>query len=226
MSRLVPALVAVLFAGCGLIDLDVTAFDLRLPEKAFTVDTAAWQVQGMGTIPAVPCPPADCAASTAELCAGAACSVACGAAGTCEATVSMSMRHMFDLAQESAELSVVDDKPLIEVTVETIAFKVTENTLNVATPELTVYLAPIDVTDASDERAEPVGLIPSMQGGEVGTFTVGFTATGRDVLELYMGNFRTAFNVIVGGKTTIAAGTLVPMGKLVGAVTVEAHVAP
>ena len=40
-------------SGCGLIDSDVTNFDLTLLDKQFSVDAAGWQVDQNGRRPTV-----------------------------------------------------------------------------------------------------------------------------------------------------------------------------
>src|SRR5712672_1003845 len=50
-----------LVAGCGLISSDVTNFDLKLPDKKFTIDASGWQVDASkapfnnGMLASVPC---------------------------------------------------------------------------------------------------------------------------------------------------------------------------
>ena len=44
MTYLRLCLAALVLPACGLIDSDVTNFDLTLPDKAFSVDASGWQV--------------------------------------------------------------------------------------------------------------------------------------------------------------------------------------
>ena len=42
-------------SGCGLIDSDITNFDIALPDEELTIDSADWQLSGDETLPAVDC---------------------------------------------------------------------------------------------------------------------------------------------------------------------------
>lgn len=223
MKRLLLVLAAASAGSCGLISSDVTHFQLGIPEKPFTVDTADWKLDVSGQFPAIPCS-ADCSAATAQVCSMGTCTADCDGTN-CQAHVALSMRQMFNLAVESPELQTIDDQAAISVTVDAISFRVDENTLNVATPPLTVYLAPIDVVDSSDSRAQAVGTIVSVPPGVATPYVgqVDLTAEGRQVMKSYMENFRTPFNVIIAGRVDIRAGDPVPDGRLVGVVAVKAH---
>lgn len=231
MRRVLFAIMAALAvspaASCGLISSDITDFDLAIPKKTFSVDTAQWMISSSvsmsGMVPSIPCPPADCAAAATMFCDNGACTAECVADMTCTAHVPISIRQMFDLATEVDELKTIDEQAVISVTVETIAFEINTNTLNMATPQLTVYMAPQAVTDPSDMRAEPIGIILPIQPLFVGVGQVDLTATGRNSMERFMADFRTPFNIIVAGTADMAAGDPVPQGALAGSVTVTAH---
>lgn len=223
MRRLSLALLAALGGACGLISSDVTDFQLDLPEKQFTVDTADWELSVMGdTFPAVSCA-ADCAALASMTCVDT-CSADCDGTN-CQVHVPISIRQMFNLAIESPELQTIDEQAAISVTVDAIAFRIDEDTMNVATPPLAVYMAPIDVITIEDMRAQQVGtILPIAPGTPMGTTgQVDLTTAGREVLAAYMEDFRTPFNVIVAATVDIRAGDPVPMGRLSGVVTVDAH---
>src|SRR5438132_9940203 len=75
------ALLFALAGGCGLISSDVTNFNLDLPDKKFTIDTASWNVdqQMAMTVLNTPCS----ASSQCMQAAEAACAMDCS--GTCNA---------------------------------------------------------------------------------------------------------------------------------------------
>src|SRR5215470_12316918 len=72
--------------GCGLISSDVTNFDLTLPDKKLTIDTAGWQVTDkvswylMQSCASAP----DACNSAVQMACTAGCSGACNAAKTCD----------------------------------------------------------------------------------------------------------------------------------------------
>ena len=210
--------------GCGLIDSDVTDFNLKLPEKPFNVDTADWMLSVKGdTMPAVACPPADCTAAAETFCTGGACTADCDANAQCAAHVPVSVSQSFDLAKEAPELQTIDSQAALKVTVETVVFKVKENTLSVATPPLALYLAPQGVLDANSTSAVKVGDVEPVTPGQTGEVPIDFTAEGKKAMEMYMSAYQTPFTVIVSGSVTLSAGQAIPDGKLSGVVSVTAH---
>jgi hypothetical protein len=220
------AVVAAPLGSCGLIDSDVTDFPLRLPEKEFNVDTAEWMLSvpgGGNTFPTLDCPPLDCAQAVSQVCAGDSCGATCDGNAHCQAQVNVSVFQMFNLSTESPELETIDSQAVVTVTVENISFKVKENTLNVASPPLEVYLAPQGVNDPASTMAVEIGTIASVPPGQTGEGQIDLTPTGKMAMESYMSNWRTPFNVIVAGEVAISAGDPVPMGRLSGSVTVLAH---
>jgi hypothetical protein len=227
MPRLVRALALALAVlpglSCGLISEDVTDFNLKLPEKPFNVDTADWMLTAQGTVPSLACPPADCGAVADQFCAPGACTSDCDPNAHCQAHVKVSVSQPFDLANESPELETIDSQTGIEVTVESVTFKVNENTLNVASPPLEVYLAPQGVLDATSPEAVFIGTVESVPAKQTGDVPIDFTETGRAAMEQFMSDYKTPFTVIVAGDVTMHAGDPVPEGKLSGIVSVQAH---
>jgi hypothetical protein len=215
-------------AGCGLLDPDIASFDLDLPPKEFVVDTNDWELAVTGaTFPAIDCSPDPgiCAAAAGQLCTGggATCFAACGAAGTCEATVLVQLWDDVNLAAESEELSSLDGSAVITVTINRMWFDVTENTMNADTPELGVYVAPATVMSIGSPQAKKVGTIAPVQAGiTVQDGEIVFAAGGQEDLKAFMSDFRTPFNFIVGSTLVFAAGDPMPMGRAVATVNVSA----
>ena len=134
-------------AGCGLISSDVTDFDLTLPDKTFTVDTASWQLNGVDTFTSTDCSSqmGVCAAAAQQACKQGQCFGSCDAdTQTCDLQVLVSLWQMVDLLSEKPELQTINDQPLVGVTIDSVDYEVTENTLNVDTPEMKMYVAPGD----------------------------------------------------------------------------------
>jgi len=217
LVAVVPAL------SCGLIDPDVTEFALNLPEKEFAVDTADWNLKVTGTMPTIACPPADCAAAVETICEAGSCSAACDPGMARAAGVSVSVFQMFHPVTEAAWVKQVEGQPLIEVEVEAIAFNIDENTLNVPSPPLTIYLAPQGISDPLGGSAVAIGTLSSVSPGFVGEVGLTLTDSGKQAMADFLGDYMTPFNVIVGGDVTISAGDPVPTGRLAGVVKVTAH---
>ena len=223
--------VLALVPACGLIDSDVSNFNLDLPDKAFSVDASGWQVnqQAADTFLNMSCSssPMICSSAATQACP-MNCSGSCGPASKCELELNISAYKPIDLVMEKPELNSINDKPVIKVTIDSVAYSVTSNTLNVATPEMGVYVAPITVMDPKDPMAKQVGIIASVPAGAtVATRDMTYTADGKQVLIDTMSTYKNPFNVIVGTSVdnpiVIKAGDSVPMGKLDAVIQIRAH---
>src|SRR5262249_55088917 len=139
-----------LAAGCGLVSSDVTNFDLTLPDKDFSVDTSGWQVdqQAAQTYLRTSCDSAPQVCSTAAATACAAnCAGMCDSANKCDLELMVAVHQGVDLVMEKPELKTINSEPVIKVTVDSVTYEVTANTLNVATPPMGIYVAPMSITD-------------------------------------------------------------------------------
>ncbi len=225
-SLIVLALAAPLL-GCGLVDPNITNFDLALPNKTFTIDSANWGLMNADQLTSQACTvsPDPCAAAAEQACAMGACIAQCNATSlTCDLTLFVSLFTPVDLLVEKPELATIQDEPLIDVTIDAITYKVMENSLNVATPEMKVYAAPMTVIRAGDPLAREIGTVPAIPAGmTMGETDVVLSPTGKATLAEFMGDFKTPFNSIVGSNLRVQQGDAVPMGKLVVNVGVKAH---
>jgi hypothetical protein len=221
--------VCALLAGCGLISSDVTNFDLTLPDKTFTIDMGGWQVNSSARASYLM---QSCSASNPTLCNTAVqqvctmgCSGSCGASSTCDLSLNISLSQPVNLLMEKPELKSLDDEPVIKVTIDSVTYEITSNTLNVDTPEFTVYVAPMSVIKTTDAMARPIGKIAAVPAGWVTDaphpFT--FTSTGRADLVTLMSSFKTPFNVLESSSIVISRGQMVPTGKLEAIVHIKAH---
>ena len=231
MTYLRLGLFAVALSSCGLIDSDVTNFDLTLPDKQFSVDASGWNVNQMAadTFLNMSC------SSSPNICSSAAsqacpmnCSGTCGSSQKCELQLNVSAYKGVDLVSEKPELKQINDEPVIKVTIDSVRYAVTMNSLNVATPEMGVFVAPITVMDPKDPMAKQIGIIePVPAGAMVASRDMTYTETGKQTLIDTMSTYKNPFNVIVGTSATnpivIKAGQMVPMGKLDAVIQIKAH---
>jgi len=222
------AVAASLFAGCGLISSDVTNFDLTLPDKNFTIDASGWQVdqQAATTLTSTSCAqsPAVCASAADQACPED-CTGRCGSSQTCELDLDVGLYQMIDLLSEKPELQSINDEPVIKVTIDSVTYQVSTNTLNVDTPAMEVYVAPMSIMDPKDPMAKHVGTIPSVAAGATVPTPqpMMFTSAGKAELVNIMSTFKTPFNLIVGSTLTVKSGTPVPMGRLEAVVHIKGH---
>jgi hypothetical protein len=230
--RLCSLALAALSSSCGLIDSDVTEFDLTLPDKAFSVDASGWQVNQTAADTFLNM---SCTQGSQNVCMSAAmqacpmnCDGDCGSTNKCELALNISAYKGIDLVAERPELNQINDKPVIKVEIESVRYAVPANTLNVATPEMGVFVAPITVMDPKDPMAKQIGIIASVPAGAtVAARDMEYTADGKQILIDTMSTYKNPFNVIVGTSAdnaiVIAAGQMVPTGKLDAVIQIKAH---
>ena len=220
-------LTALLSSGCGLVDSNIADFDLSLPEKELTVDTADWMLTDQATVPSVDCSSdaSICSAAVSEICsANEVCFGACDAESiTCRADVLIELFQMFELASEKPELMEIDGKPLVDVTIRRIGYVVSENTMNVDSPELAVFIGPQEAMSSGHPLAEQIGTIPPVSAGTtVADGQVELLPDAEQTMERYLRDYQTPFNVIAGSLVELEAGDTVPSGRLVAVVQVDA----
>ncbi len=212
--------------GCGLIDPNIADFDLSLPEKEIVVDTSQWNLTEDAVMPAIDCSEnaGVCSLGIGQLCGSEGiCFGTCGPETTCDVKILVNLWQSFDLAKDKPELQEIEGKPLVSITIESIGYKVTENTLNVDSPEMTVYVAPANVMAPGDPQAAAIGTIPVVPAGMTsGVLDVQLTEDGRALLADYMKKYSVPFNLVVGTQVDISAGDPIPTGKLTAVVVVSA----
>ena len=220
--------IAVVVGGCGLIDEDVTDFDLSLPTKTYSVDSASWDIDGdPATVLNMSCgnDPSVCALAADNLCTEGQCEGACNSGTqTCDVIIPIAPFTTIDLAMEKPELSSIDDQALVDVEIETITYSVGQNSLDRETPPLVLYVAPENVMTPSDARAVPIGTIPPVAPmSTIGETDLEMTSAGRERLILAMQDFRTPFNVLVATELVVGTGQTIPTGRMTTSLTIRAH---
>lgn len=224
--RLGALIVVAASSGCGLISPDVTNFDLTLPDKAFTVDATGWQVddQAAQSYLQTSCTSDTLCNSAAQQACAMDCSGKC-TAQHCQLLLAVSLYRPIDLVTEKPELKSINDEPVIKVTIDSVTYEVTSNSLNVDTPEMKIYVAPMLVMNPNDPMAKQIGTIAAVPAGTTTASpqTIVFTATGKADLIGMMSTFKTPFKVIVGSTIAVSSGQPVPMGKLDAVVHIKAH---
>ncbi len=214
-------------AGC-VIDSKVDEVNLDLPERRVIVNTADWELTDEGTMPSIECSAkSDLCAEHVEMWCGA--EEICGAEcrqDTCEVNVLVALWNTIDLTVEQAALAQLEGRPLQTVTIDEVAFTVSENTLDVDSPVLTVSVAPTGVMSVGGGGAQPVGRIPSLPAGStIDDESIELTPGGRMLLADRMRDYQTPFNLVVGSTVVLRAGDPVPSGRLVADLKVSAHAA-
>jgi hypothetical protein len=143
----------------------------------------------------------------------------------CDLGLNVSVYQGVDINMSNPELAMIAKEPVVKVTIDNIVYSVTEDSLNVATPEMTVYVAPMSVMSPSDPSATAIGTIPPVQPNPTldVPMMMMFTDSGKASLAAMMGNYKTPFNVIVGSTVLVKMGDPLPTGKLTATVEITAH---
>lgn len=226
LARAALAIAAIPAAACGLVDPNITEFDLTLPSKQFTIDATRWGLMNADQLVSTTCTtsPDPCAAAAQQACMEGTCIAQCDATTlTCDLTLFVSLYNQVDLYTEKPELQTIENQPLLEVTIDAINFEVSANTLNVETPEMVVYAAPATVM-SPDARAKIVGTVPAVPAGQTRSLTpITFDPMGRANLASFMADYKTPFNIIVGSQLLVEQGDMIPDGAITVRVVVEAH---
>lgn len=212
-----PALaVFVLLGGCGLISSDISKLTFDLPTETYTFDTAQWSNLPKGTIPAVPCASAsDCCTAATLTGSGLDCTtLSCNTSSVCEADVPESAASSVNLAMDVPALRSFPGQGLSSVTISSISYAVSNNSLNIDLPPMTIYLAPDGVSDPKDPRAEEFGTIPAIPAGTDPSGMVTLVPNATAVFAKFTGNISTPFTIIAAGTVAIPSGSPVPSGAI------------
>ncbi|HEY6476409.1 MAG TPA: hypothetical protein VI456_07480 [Polyangia bacterium] len=209
-------------AGCGLINPDITKITFDLPTETYTFDTAQWNIppvlQGT-TFPSIACT-TDNDCCTLGSAAGIDCAttmLAC-MSGTCSAELPESQATPINLSTDVMP-SLSSYTSLVDISISSINYTVRSNSLNVAVPPLSIYLAPNGVTSPSDPSAQLFGTVPSIAAGATPTGSVQLVTNSAAIFQAFTKNVATPFEIITATTVVIGAGMPVPTGAITIAVT-------
>lgn len=218
-------------SGCGLISSDVTDVTIQLPDKKFSIDTSAYQInqtqadaafsQSCASNPPV------CGELATHVCTQGCSGLCAPATQTCEFTLDVNVVQPVNLLAEQPDLKTFSDQSVVKIGIDSVTYEVTTNTLNIATPQIAVYVAPMAAVkyDPNNKQIKQIGTIPVVAAGKTTTAPVAiqFTATGKADLQDIMGSFKTPFNILVGTQIVVDKDSDVPTGRLDAVVHVKGH---
>lgn len=235
-SRLLPAasLWIATASGCGLVDDDPSRVNLANIEKQFAIDSTAWNVNSAATATLLnqTCNPAavpdscSSAVTTLAACKSAACTAFCSEeTSTCQLSLRVELWRSVNLSSEVPGLgttaSTATDSSL-DVVLDDVLYKVSDNALNVDTPPLSIYVAPSTVMGPSGEGALRIAEIPPVPATtDLSPRSVTFMAGGKEVLRRRLADYQVPFNVIIAADLLVDLATPIPVGRLNATVTLS-----
>ena len=236
MFRLCSAAVVplVLVSGCGVISSNAADVALDLPPKTFSIDASGWQVSQMAADAylATTCDPAAPLPSVCASAATAACPMNCtgtcdASAHTCDLALEVAAHQAVDLLSDEPSLQSLADTTGVTVTVDRVQYQVVDNTLTIATPPMTIYVAPMSATQPTDPGAIAIATIAPVPAATLVVATdLAWLPGGEAALMAAMSDFKDPFTVLVGATIMLDAADPLPTGKLDASVEINAHASP
>ncbi|MCA9673280.1 MAG: hypothetical protein KC503_47145 [Myxococcales bacterium] len=216
---LVLVSVALIASGCGLFD-DIATFSFDTDWQTVDLDTAKLGLSATDVaLPDVPCAsdPTICeqASSAGFSCGGGAfaCAVQCGTAGSCEVVGDVDVPLPIDISQQVRNQTSAN--LLSNVTLDSMRFITDSNTLNYATPELSLYVGPQDATGVGESGVVLFGTMPPVAAGDTPEGVINATSAGQAALADFVRNYTVPFKFFIGATMAFGAGDTVPEGRLV-----------
>jgi hypothetical protein len=216
MQRLSWLVLAGALAGCGVLDR-LTTLTFELPRHSFSISTAEsqWRLAppSFSSEP-VYCAGADdcCMPPDRPMLSCAQYPFIC-ATGTCTIEFPFEVVTPVDLAHEVPELAQARGQVPAELTLAAIEYSV-QSALNVALPEVTLWVAPADVASGSDPRARLLGVVPTTNAGLQASGSITLTPPARADFALLARDLRTPFNIIASTRIRIVSGGATPTGRV------------
>lgn len=218
-------------AGCGLISSDVTDIGIQLPDKKFSIDTDGYQIDPTAAQLALSqsCQsnPMVCGELATHACKQGCSGLCATTTQTCEFTLDVNVVQPVNLLAEQPDLKTFSDQSVVKVGIDSVTYEITTNSLNVDTPQIAIYVAPMAVVklDPTNKQIKQIGTIAPVLSGKTTTAPVAvqFTPTGKADLQDVMKTFKTPFNILVGTEILVDQNSPVPDGRLDAVVHVKGH---
>jgi hypothetical protein len=220
----VASAAGLLALGCGLISKDIASVTYPLPKKSYTFDSSSFGATGPAGPFTLACgsalPPSiqDCC-SIPMACTPPDRTTACES-NVCTVHQLVKVVQVIDFRKDVPQ-QFSSASSLADVSLKSLNYEVTTNTLNIPVPVLQIYLAPMGVTSPSDPQAKIFGSVPPFAAGELRSGDVmkePDEATADATFATFASNLTAPFNILVA-TTVVSNGTPVPSGALTVAVT-------
>ncbi|MBX3159163.1 MAG: hypothetical protein KF773_24555 [Deltaproteobacteria bacterium] len=203
----------------GCLAADEIRIDIDIGEIAFTIDATSYGIDEAKAraVLDLDCTgaPAVCDTAARDACTKG-CSGAC-VAQRCELRVDIALYRLVDLRAAVPELA--NTSVAIDAEIDALTYKVTANTLDVATEPLAVSIATLALSDV-----RPLGEIEALPAmGTRSSRPLDLTADGAARLEAAIESYRTPFNLVLASRLAIRRGQPLPTGRLETVLRLKAH---
>jgi hypothetical protein len=206
--------------GCGVLD-KLTTLTFQLPKQSFSLGTdhGQWQAPPEAFSQEVVCAtPEDCCRPPVDpLPSCTQYPFACET-GICALDFPLEVVTPVDLGRDAPELAQARGQVPADVTLDSVEYSVASG-LNLALPEVTLYVAPRDVASGSHEKARVLGVIPATNAGLQASGVLPLSPEARQAFGALARDPRTPFNFIASTRIKLHAGAPAPMGRVAFTVT-------
>lgn len=214
---LVWSLFSIAFIGCDLIE-DATSFNVCTDWETIDIDTAQLNIDtSSATIPDVTCQDQSvCDQANSQFsCSGSgySCNIVCGSSAKCEVQASV------DLPPQTVDLSSKIDSSLkaaaiSKVSVDSLEYKVSANSLNFDTPIISVYVGPSSANTVTDSGVSLFATVPSIAKGTTPEGKLSPDPSGQSALTNFVKDYKNPFKIFSQAKLVFSAGESLPSGAL------------
>jgi hypothetical protein len=189
--------------GCGLISSDITKVTFDLPPKHYVFTTQGFTV-----------PPG--AANVRLTCGSGGVVPTCPAPATCDDGVCtvhypLTVVQKMDFKKDAADIAKYSS--LANISIDRIRYDVV-STANIAIPPLSIYLAPVTVTNPDDPEAKKFGTVPQIEAGATVSGDVVKEPTADATFAAFAADVMTPFNFITTTTVVWESGTPIPSGMV------------
>jgi hypothetical protein len=221
-------------AGCGLVNSNTLSYPYRFdPPQTFMENFG--DMSNTATVPSVQCDPTAATDQCGQLLQpsmlGSA-RLSCDATSRmCAAVVDVRLPYPVDLSMQNLPAPVVQ-YGVDKVSIQKIAYWVTNNQVNVEIPPIDLYVASAAAKDESDPSAKLVGTISKLPAKSTACTDAADTATdnpvpagvsvcdvkltdaGQSALAGFVKEYKTPFQFIAHTKVVAHAGDPLPTGNI------------
>ena len=222
---------ALLVGGCGLVNSNLLSIDYTFDVQHFSAMLGDQSSSGQ-TVPMMACDPtaASDVCASVTLPANTMAHLACDApTKQCVAIAEIRLPYPIDLSQQMLPTGVVQ-YTVDGVSIKKIAYWIS-NSLNIAIPEIDLYVAPSAAKDETDPDATLVGSMAMLSAGATAcaddvdpkgdsaaanavVCDLKLTDSGKSALAGFVKAYQTPFQFIAHAVVTLHAGDPLPVGAI------------